>query len=399
MRTVLHIVSASVNPRHGGLEQSVIRIAEELASHDTVWVVIYTFMDDESVHPEFQAPNVILVPLLAKCRLLETPLSKQNNGPEPPLENFQVRFLVLRKAVRSTQVNHPDCRHLLISFFISRTGFITQQVAESCKFPHIACVRGSDFNRDFYHPNRFAAITHVARSADCVVAANQEQANSLRQFISRRHRIVTIPNSVLVNKGFPIWKPHRRPVLHLVSDCGYSFKKGTHILLASAATLKREGMPITLTIVGNTDDRGALYWQSLKKQYSSEFATCFFLKDWVPRDSISTLLLDSDVYCSATLGEGSSTSRLTALALGMPVVTSACGEIVNIATGANHVRLSQPGDQEEFTNMLRLLINDVRGHRLRIRQDLIGKWRSMLDPIREAHCWRRTVVEVLKRVV
>ena len=73
----------------------------------------------------------------------------------------------------------------------------------------------------------------------------------------------------------------------------------------------------------------------------------------IDRKDIESLLVSKDIYCSASLSEGCSNATMLALGLGMPVVSTATGALVDLASGCQHVAITTVPVVDEFTDALR----------------------------------------------
>jgi glycosyltransferase involved in cell wall biosynthesis len=158
-------------------------------------------------------------------------------------------------------------------------------------------------------------------------------------------------------------------------------------------------MPIKLTLTGNIDRDAVDYWSSEKQSYLNDFPGVFIFEDWLEFDRTIPLMLQSDVYCSATLGEGCSLARINALVLGMPMVTTRCGEMLEFEAGADHIRLAEPGDLEGFKSTLRDLIEKTFKGEIQVRRDLVKKWRKQFHPEVECLAWQKVAKRILRSEV
>ena len=93
------------------------------------------------------------------------------------------------------------------------------------------------------------------------------------------------------------------------------------------------------------------------------------------RDEIVDYICDSDIFASATLGEGSSASRALALCLGIPMLTTAYGELAD-DPGVPHVRLVPTGDAMSFHQALCSLAADLIAGRHVGRREM--PWRAFV---------------------
>ena len=254
---VLHFVTAGVFPMPGGVEQSVLRIAGNIAEQGRFEAVIYTRRQaDDWLAPHPAHAKVEVVHLgLDKAFLME-PLGVAVKPTETvpgvwQLESFRLDHLLLVEALRRKMDQHPGACHILISFFASTDGFVAQQAAFTLGIPHIATVRGSDFSRDFHSPYHVQAMRFVVENAGLIVTNNREQARVLAAAFPKARAFRTIYNAVEHKTDGPSWTLTRTGAWRLAADCGFSFKKGTHILLRAVAELHRQGERISLTVAGN----------------------------------------------------------------------------------------------------------------------------------------------------
>jgi glycosyltransferase involved in cell wall biosynthesis len=390
---ICHMVTSSFDVSNGGVAQSSVRIARHLASA-AKHVYFY------SLHPGDGSPssewplNVETISIgparVALCEPLGTTASSGSG------EVFTAEFLLLRSSIAKRIDRSKGAGHLIISFFASHAGFLAQHLSISLNLPHLASLRGSDFTRDLRHPSRFAAVAFVLLGASVVVTTNLEQEKTVAEALNIRHKLVTIYNAVRSTIRY------RRPLeslpIRIVSDCGYSFKKGTYILIKAVSKLLAQGLPVHLTIVGPTESNEASFWCEIKKDRRSNKLETFALRDWVPREDVEALLIGGHIYASATLGEGSSNARLGALACGIPMVTTRCGTLADIADGEEQVVLCEPGEEAEFFSALegmvrRVLVSDVSASDV-----TVAKWRDMLDEEREGEQWRKVAERALRGI-
>jgi glycosyltransferase involved in cell wall biosynthesis len=126
--------------------------------------------------------------------------------------------------------------------------------------------------------------------------------------------------------------------------------------------LLSEGYPVTLTIVGKTQENQQKYWELAKRAWSDRFVGRAFFRGQVGKEEVECLLLQGDIYCSASLGEGSPNGALFALALGMPIVAPRLSSLADVSDpGIDRVSLFRAGDREDFYARLAAMVSLVRG--------------------------------------
>jgi glycosyltransferase involved in cell wall biosynthesis len=396
VKRVVHFLCKSVDARSGGMEASMLRIADHLARSPGTRIRIYSLNDKaDVVVPPHSKVEVVF--LRQGKDLLAEPLQHARDSTNHGAEFSQSTFLTYVCAVRSAMKAATESRHALLSFFASQTGFIAQHVADELGIPHIVSVRGSDFNRDLRDPVRLGAITHVMRRARSIVTTNHAHAGVVRDVFGRRSGVATIHNSVSLPANTPFWKPKRHARVKLFSDSGFSFKKGTHLLLHAVAELRGKGLPVTLTLVGNVEPQAATYWASKQRYYRRACPDTFVFNAWASPEQIVAMMFSSDVYCSASLGEGCSLARLKALTLGLPIVTTRSGEIPDFAGSVPHVYLCEPGDAEGYAAALRAAVEKILAGGIHVPRKNVQAWRRQLRPESERVAWQAVLDQALGR--
>jgi glycosyltransferase involved in cell wall biosynthesis len=391
---VFHFYTALFVPTHGGLERSVLRIALALSDAETK-VIVYVRLGDHDYSTTPAIHGVEVVSLAALRSLWAEPLANSNvPGSRMAAEEARLNFLLLRAEIERRMLREPGSRHALVSFFLSHEGFTAQAVAVALGVPHIATVRGTDFGRGFYAPSEFPIVTSVAAAADLVITTNRTQAAELQRAVPGC-RTETIHNSVAENLLASRWRSTQSSTVRLVSDGGFSHRKGTQVLLDAFAVLYAEGFPVTLAIIGDVERKQHTYWSALRASYLSRFGTALTLGDYVDAAEVPAFLLGGDVYCLASLAEGCSQARCGALAVGMPMVSTRCGELPDFAEGVSHVRLAAPADHEGFTGALRLACRDVLNGGIAIDTSRVDEWKRYFAPERERAAWVAAVDRVL----
>ena len=305
-------------------------------------------------------------------------------------ELHRLNFLLSKNLV-SDRVRLNEERVLFISNFAIGTGYLGMQLAEECKARHVACVVGTDFSRGFRNPEERQVIEAVCRSAWLVVAKSTEQVIGVAKLTER---IKVIPTSM---KTAPV--THKRVPsfpFRIFSDCGYSFKKGTFALVEAWASLDKALEGTYLNICGPADLEEGKYWQKWKDDTTSRFGDKIVLEGFLKQEEVDERLSQCDIYCSASLGEGSSAGRLNALRCCVPVVTSATGEMCEPVIDHNNARLFSAGDFSGLISCLNGLLSEMATNKFSFRHDsahAIYKYFS-LESEREA--WLEVVEEAFR---
>ena len=226
---------------------------------------------------------------------------------------------------------------------------MAQHAATELCIPHVACSRGSDLGCNIFTQTGIATIEFVIKRAFKIITTNQEHRRFVQHICDRSDGVQVIYNS-LPNHIRPIWRRRDSNRVRLVSAVGYSVKKGTAILLESVSHLIDEGLPVNLDVFGPTEPG---CWGTLQQSYSARYGERMILQNMIDRKDIESLLVSKDIYCSASLSEGCSNATMLALGLGMPVVSTATGALVDLASGCQHVAITTVASVDEFTDALR----------------------------------------------
>ena len=398
MRLVCHLVASTNDAALGGLPETVDRVASHLALGASARVVVYTL---GRAAPGVNGPPYRVEDLSDARACLAAPLPAAP-GVASPLrvrrpspEEFQVNRVLLLARLHAAIEEHPDDRHILVSFFLTSVGFTVQLVAQELGLPHIAFISGSDLNRDAASPEGRAAAAFVAEHATWIVASSHEQAVRLDRLFRRREHLSVSPGALPPGSPSAYWEPHARDHIALVADCGYSFKKATHCLVEAFARLREDGHPVTLTIVGGTDPEQVDYWGAARRGWEARFGPTAVFGDQVTKADVERLLLDGDVYCSASLGEGSPQGALFAMALGMPVIGPGASSVADLMDPErDRVALFRPGDREGLYRCLAEMVG-------RTREDPRAPDRERIDALRgrlrhaEAQAWIEAMAAVV----
>jgi len=361
---VCHLITASNDPSHGGMQETVDRVATRLAAAGNITVIVYTS------NPALQVPETPyqVEDLSEEEQFLTSPLVEAARSQCVPFnglsaESFQVRRLLLKARIEAALDARPDDRHVLISFFLTKFGFTAQLIAKELGLPHVACVAGSDLNRDVASPSGMASAAFVIANAEWIVVRSHEQARRIERLFDRSHNVSVYSGGLPAGRPKGIWERNGHEHVSLVSDCGYSFKKSTHTLVGAFRRLLTEGYPVTLRIVGQTPNRERTHWEAARREWRAEFGERASFCQHVNKDEVECMLLHGGIYCSASLGEGSPNGALYALALGMPIVAPQSCSLEDVSDlASDRVSLFRAGDRRDFYNRLAAMVALVRGN-------------------------------------
>jgi predicted glycosyltransferase/glycosyltransferase involved in cell wall biosynthesis len=386
MRFAIHLIANSLDPTHGGLEQSALRIAGHLSRHPAGAQIFLYSRDQPSV--AFPPDLLGRLECLARRRnpLLEPVAHVKNVHLKPRLD-----ISLFRTAVRRKMKKHPNLTHCVVSFYASSAGFVAQHVSAALGIPHIVSVRGTDYAQDFYSVNRMHSFEFAVKNATFVVTTNLTQERSIREVCGRTERVRTIYNSLDIPGEMGFWTNTPGERVRVFADSGFSFKKATHFLLRAVEGLLNRGMPIHLTVVGATEDESADFFAVERRRLKEAFPDCVDFRDFVSLDEVSQSLRASHLYCTTSLSEGCSNALLRPLLYGMPIVSTNVGILPDVIDNLGHVFLSAPGDFDEYSDNLHQAVEKLRTGSVAVDHGAISVLRNRLSSRAEADAWHRVV--------
>jgi glycosyltransferase involved in cell wall biosynthesis len=392
MKVHFHFYVDSANPATGGTGVSAHRLVSHLLAMGRTRVTIYERSDSPQSREISSAAEV--VGLFDRRARIMAPFQGSDILAEAS-EVYRAAFLAFRAVLRPRISNAQDYRHVLLSFYISAAGFVAQQVADELDLPHIASVRGTDFNKDFRSPYRIGGVRYVLERAAAVVTTSKAQERTLQPFAGERTRIRTIYNSAEPSRNVARTRLSGEG-LRIFSDTGFSYKKGSHILLEAVDSALLAGHQVQLILAGGIDPAALDYWTAQRQQYIESHPSSFVCLNQIRQDEVAAALTSADVYCTASLGEGASNGLTQAMVDGLPIVATDIGAFAELAVGVDHVAIVPAGDPEAYACALSKMLGAISADGLAARKETLEEWRRLLAPARERCHWQEVIEEVLE---
>ena len=373
--TTVHIVTSRFPPQIGGLEQWTQDLGTALREAG-LRPIVYVCEDPLGVR---QRPSPFEIVDVARLRApWEEPLLA--SAPESwrfEQERSRLTFACLRTELAKRTGSGPD---VILSNFVTTTGFTAHLVSEALGLPHVAVIAGTDFTRGVRSRIDRRVFWEVCRAASVVVGRNLEQVDAVRrQAPGTRCELI----ETSVEPPTRRWRRAPGPEITVFSDGGFNFKKGTGVLMDAFVALRSRGVPARLVVCGG-DQRGQEAYWAERRRLLAGLAVSF--PGYLGRDEIAERIRAADIYASATLGEGSSAARALALCLGVPLVSTACGELTEDPE-ASHIRLTPVGDAAGFQDALHDLATEMAAGALKIDERAVERFRRRFEPRREWAAW------------
>ena len=141
--------------------------------------------------------------------------------------------------------------------------------------------------------------------------------------------------------------------IRLISVGSLYWIKNQELIIRTAIDLHKTGMNVSLTLVGDGEDREKL--ESIIKKESAE--TYIHLVG--RKNNVADYLKDSNIYVSASSTEGLPLSVLEAMACGLPVIATKAGGIKDIVRDGENGYLFEFNNREMLKECICRLCSDI----------------------------------------
>jgi glycosyltransferase involved in cell wall biosynthesis len=131
-------------------------------------------------------------------------------------------------------------------------------------------------------------------------------------------------------------------------------QKNVHVLLEALALLRRDGLALELTVVGDGPERTALKAQAIAQGIRTVFT------GFVPPDQVGGYLRDKRVFVLPSVREGLGLAVAEALTQGVPVVATRSGGIPDLMMDPDAGLLVPPGDPGALASAIRAVSAEER---------------------------------------
>lgn len=173
---------------------------------------------------------------------------------------------------------------------------------------------------------------------------------------------------------------------HVVTVARLSPEKGQVVLIDAVAALHADGIPATLEIIGSGPYEASMR-VAVARHHLDDAVT--FAGEQQP-DVVARRLQAADIFCLPSFSEGLPVSIMEAMAIGVPVVTTAISGIPELAVHDETALTVPPGNAEDLAAALRRLCTEDG-----LAEALSGAAR---DAVAERHDVRRTVEAVRRHL-
>ncbi|MBS4031178.1 MAG: glycosyltransferase family 4 protein [Clostridiales bacterium] len=239
-----------------------------------------------------------------------------------------------------------------------KAGMVARMAARACRVPCLITV-----HNDFAHANvsqlrmvYLAAERYLSRWTTGYIAVSAWLAEELQgAYGVSPDRIVIIPNGIARPAGnMPLEEelpfPDNMPLVGTVARLAP--QKGVEYFIRAVAKLQLQYTHTGFIIVGDGPLRGEL--ESLARQLGLDGRIYFAGY----RQDVPAILARIKIFVQPSLSEGQGITVLEAMSAGCPVVASATGGLKELIRHGENGLLVEPGDIEQLTDAVRLLLED-----------------------------------------
>lgn len=352
--------------RCGGAERILTAMANYWAEQGRD-VMILT-LDSEKVTPFYSLSNKVLL------RSLNV-LSESKNLVAGVRNNFQ-RIFTLRKLIRAAS---PD---VIISFLI-RTNVRVLLATAGINVPVIVSERSDPF---LAQPGRIwellARFTYPLATRVTVFTAHAANYYPL----SLRKKVQVVPNPVPLSQSQVVLQENS---YRIVAVGRLEYVKGFDTLLKAFVLVRQKYPAATLTIWGEGSQR-----QELERLRASlNLADSVFLPGLTP--DVTTALLNADLFVQASRWEGFGNALCEAMAVGLPVISTACSGPQEIIRDGIDGRLVPVENIDALAQTMLELLRDFPQRQLLARNALAITERFALSDIMNQ--WELLITEVTEK--
>jgi glycosyltransferase involved in cell wall biosynthesis len=384
----VHIITADFPPRPGGLERWTADLASSL-SRSWPRVVVYVCGDTAVSHhhcnERYEVVDVGLLRTVWEAPLVGSTWTAERIA----LERMRLDYVCLLNAVKTRALSSRD---VMISNFAVGVGWTAALVSRELALSHIAALAGTDITRGLRNPRERSVIADVLSDAAAVVARSAEQVRWLSQ-------IGACASPEMIETSIPAPTAEWNPLTleggdrTLFADSGYSYKKGTSVLFQAFRRIATSDASVKLVLCGATEPGQEEYWRVERERLEYEFGPRVKLLGYVDSVTLENFLQASHVYCSATLGEGASAARARAMCIGIPIVSTRCGEMSALKPSDNII-LTDVGNADAFEAAIREMIARLMAGPIPIDKRAVCAARDRFSAEVEWSAWAQLVSSV-----
>jgi colanic acid/amylovoran biosynthesis glycosyltransferase len=190
------------------------------------------------------------------------------------------------------------------------------------------------------------------RDARAVVAVSDHTRSQLMRHVPREHwDTIRVIRCGIDLEAFEIQPPRPPPDVPTVVFVGrLDTVKGVPVLLEAARRVRQRGCPLRLEIIGGGPLGGEL-------RHEADASWVHFAGE-LPPDQVRQRLRGADAFCLPSFDEGIPVSIMEAMAMGVPVVTTAIAGVPELAVDQHTALVVPAGNVEVLAGALQRILSD-----------------------------------------
>jgi teichuronic acid biosynthesis glycosyltransferase TuaC len=224
-----------------------------------------------------------------------------------------------------------------------------RRLAQRNGLPYVVSIHGSDLYTNLEHPAARRELLAAAAGAARVICVSESLARDARELLALPDgRVTVIPDTYDERRfAFAGRESHDGPV-RLITVGRLVDVKGHDLLLESVAALVREGVDLSLELVGAGPNEPKLRARATAAGIGDRVRFSGALAPDAVREALSR----ADLFVLSSRREGFGVALVEALATGLPAVATRCGGPADIIGGGDGV-LVGAGDAAELAAGIR----------------------------------------------
>ena len=257
--------------------------------------------------------------------------------------------LLLAKKLLEHQISH------LHNHFGDSSGTVTMLASQLASIPYSITIHGPHI---FFEPLDWALREKVKHAA-FIVCISHYCKSQLMLFSDQAdwHKLKIVHCGVDISEYLftPKVNAGENQLTKLLYVGRLAGEKGVPVLLQSLVELKKQGLQFHLTLYGDGADRKLLE-QLVSSHGLNTYVTFAGFAD---QQTIRNALINSDLFVLPSFAEGVPVSLMESMAVGVPVISTYVGGIVELITPEHSGVLVSPSDIDGLSNAITKYISDA----------------------------------------
>jgi glycosyltransferase involved in cell wall biosynthesis len=235
---------------------------------------------------------------------------------------------------------------------------------------------GKDFSKQSRIINFFRKL--IIRKADAITAISDYLAKYAKSF-NKKAKVIVIPNGVDFNlfktvkddEKIPESLGIKKDERILITTSRLVPKNGLMDLIEAMGILKKEIPQIKLLIIGS----GSLLGKMKKKSELLGLKNDILFLGEIENSKLPEYLRTADIFVRPSLSEGLGNSFLEAMAVGVPIIGTPVGGIIDFLIDGKTGIFCRPHDPRSIADAVMKILSDKQLNELLIKngQELIGE--------------------------